>query len=52
MDRGRFRRRLEKMLAGDPPRASFAMATTPTMADVLLVPQMFSARRFGVDLAA
>lgn len=24
---------------------------TPTMADVLLVPQMFSARRFGVDTA-
>ena len=24
---------------------------TPTMADVLLVPQMFSARRFGADIA-
>jgi len=30
----------------------FAFGDTPTFADCLLVPQMFNARRFGVDLAA
>ncbi|HSN18384.1 MAG TPA: maleylacetoacetate isomerase [Gammaproteobacteria bacterium] len=41
---------LEKMLAKDPATGKFCHGDTPTMADVLLVPQMFSARRFGVDL--
>src|SRR5579859_7177672 len=41
---------LEKMLAGNPATGEFCHGDTPTMADVLLVPQMFSSRRFGVDL--
>jgi maleylpyruvate isomerase len=43
---------LETMLAGDPATGKFCHGDTPTMADVLLVPQMFSARRFGADLEA
>jgi maleylpyruvate isomerase len=43
---------LEKMLAGDPVTGEFCHGDTPTMADVLLVPQMFSARRFGAELEA
>ena len=41
---------LEKMLAGDSATGEFCHGDTPTMADVLLVPQMFSARRFGADV--
>ena len=41
---------LEKTLANDSATGEFCHGDTPTMADVLLVPQMFSARRFGVDL--
>ena len=41
---------LEKMLAGDPATGQFCHGDTPTLADVFLVPQMFSSRRFGVDL--
>ncbi|HEY1992145.1 MAG TPA: maleylacetoacetate isomerase [Gammaproteobacteria bacterium] len=41
---------LEKMLAGDPATGEFCHGDTPGMADVLLVPQLFSSRRFGVDL--
>lgn len=33
-------------------RGPFAYGDAPTAADVFLVPQVFSARRFGVDLAA
>jgi len=29
----------------------FALGDTPTMADICIVPQVFNARRFGVDLA-
>jgi len=29
----------------------FALGETPTLADICLVPQVFNARRFGVDLA-
>ena len=43
---------LEKMLAEDPATGEFCHGDTPTMADVLLVPQMFSARRFGAELEA
>jgi maleylpyruvate isomerase len=43
---------LEKMLANDPATGEFCHGDTPTMADVLLVPQMFSARRFEADLNA
>lgn len=41
---------LEKMLAGHPATGKFCHGDAPTMADVLLVPQMFSAKRFGADL--
>ncbi|MBP4047814.1 maleylacetoacetate isomerase [Chromobacterium violaceum] len=40
---------LEKMLAESPSR--YAAGDEPTLADVCLLPQVFSARRFGVDLA-
>lgn len=43
---------LEKMVSGDAAPGKFCHGDAPTMADVLLVPQMFSARRFGVDLTA
>ncbi|MEO1039730.1 MAG: maleylacetoacetate isomerase [Pseudomonadota bacterium] len=40
-------------LAGAAPGANgFLFADTATMAEVYLVPQMFNARRFGVDLSA
>jgi maleylacetoacetate isomerase len=32
--------------------SSFCFGDTPTLADICLVPQMFSADRFGVDLSA
>ena len=41
---------LEKLLM-DGSTGKCCHGDTPTMADVLLVPQMFSARRFGVDTA-
>jgi|SRR5579859_1660245 len=43
---------LEKMVAGDAAIGKFCHGETPTIADVLLAPQMFSARRFGVDVTA
>jgi len=42
---------LEKMVAGNQATGKCCHGDTPSMADVLLVPQMFSARRFGVDVA-
>ena len=41
---------LEEMLARDPSRGRFCHGESPTMADVCLVPQVFNARRFSVDL--
>jgi maleylpyruvate isomerase len=41
---------LETMLSTDQQRRNFCFGTTPTLADVYLVPQMESARRFNVDL--
>lgn len=41
---------LEAELANSPTRGTFCFGDTPTMADCALVPQMFSAMRFGVDL--
>nr|WP_199064639.1 maleylacetoacetate isomerase [Chromobacterium sp. ASV5] len=41
---------LEPQLAAAPAR--YALGDLPTLADVCLLPQVFSARRFGVDLAA
>lgn len=42
---------LEAMLAADPGRGRFCFGHTPTLADVYLVPQVESARRFEVDLS-
>ncbi len=43
---------LEAELARSASRGKFCVGDTPTMADCALVPQMFSATRFGVDTAA
>jgi maleylpyruvate isomerase len=43
---------LEVMLAEDKTRGDFCHGGQPSMADVYLIPQIESARRFGVDLAA
>lgn len=42
---------IEALLAADAARGAFCVGDTPTLADVHLVPQVESARRFGVDLA-
>jgi maleylpyruvate isomerase len=42
---------LEALLASDPARGDFCFGDAPTLADVYLVPQVESARRFGIDLA-
>jgi maleylpyruvate isomerase len=42
---------IEALLASDPRRGAFCFGAAPTLADVYLVPQVESARRFGVDLA-
>ena len=42
---------LEKLLADDPATGKCCHGDTPTIADVFLVPQMFSARRFDTDLS-
>jgi maleylpyruvate isomerase len=41
----------EALLAADPARGRFSFGDTPTLADVYLVPQVESARRFKVDLS-
>ncbi|WP_199917239.1 maleylacetoacetate isomerase [Parazoarcus communis] len=41
---------LETMLAADTRRGSFCFGNAPSLADVYLVPQVESARRFNVDL--
>jgi len=41
---------LERTLLRDPATGRFCHGATPTMADVCLVPQVFNARRFAVDL--
>jgi len=41
---------LEAMLAKDPRTGSFCHGEAPTLADVLLVPQIFNARRFDCRL--
>ena len=43
---------LEIELASSPTRGKFCFGDTPTMADCALVPQLFSAARFGVDTTA
>lgn len=42
---------LEGELRRDPQRGRYCVGDTPTMADCCLVPQLFAARRFGLDLA-
>lgn len=42
---------LERMLAGDPRTGACCHGDTPTLADLCLVPQVFNARRFGLELA-
>lgn len=42
---------MEQLLASYGSAGKCCHGDTPTMADVLLAPQMFSARRFGVDVA-
>jgi maleylpyruvate isomerase len=41
---------LEEHLAGDSRTGTFCFGDTPTMADVCLVPQVFNAQRFKIDL--
>lgn len=41
----------EALLAADPARGRFSFGDTPTVADVYLIPQVESARRFKVDLS-
>ena len=40
---------VEGLIARNP--GPFAFGAAPTLADILIVPQLFNARRFGVDLA-
>ena len=42
---------IEALLAQDKARGSFCHGNAPTLADVYLIPQIESARRFGVDLS-
>ncbi|WLE60692.1 maleylacetoacetate isomerase [Burkholderia plantarii] len=42
---------LETRLANDPRTGRLAYGNTPTIADCCLIPQLYNAQRFGVDLA-
>jgi maleylacetoacetate isomerase len=42
---------LEELLARDPSRGRFCHGDAPSLADVCLVPQVFNARRYSVNLA-
>lgn len=42
---------LEKLLSGNPGTGKFCHGNQPTIADICLVPQVFNAKRFSVDLA-
>ena len=41
----------EAILAGDAATGAFCHGDTPTLADACLVPQVYNAIRFGLDLA-
>ncbi|MFO1493586.1 MAG: maleylacetoacetate isomerase [Lysobacterales bacterium] len=43
---------LEELLAGNPSTGEFCEGDEPTLADCCLVPQVYNARRFGLDLQA
>lgn len=43
---------METLLAGDAATGAFCHGQAPGMADCCLVPQVFNARRFGVDMSA
>jgi maleylpyruvate isomerase len=43
---------LESILSSDASRVGFCYGSAPTLADCYLIPQIFSARRFGVNLNA
>jgi maleylpyruvate isomerase len=43
---------LEKRLADDQRVGKLTFGDTPTIADLCIVPQVFNARRFGIDLTA
>jgi maleylpyruvate isomerase len=42
---------IETLMAADTKRGAFCFGNTPTIADIYLVPQLESARRFEVDLS-
>ena len=42
---------MEEMLADDPATGTFCHGETPTIADCCLVPQLYNARRFALDLS-
>lgn len=42
----------ETLLAGHPSTGDFCEGEAPTLADCCLIPQIYNARRFGVDMAA
>ena len=43
---------LEKLLAEDKERGDFCYGNNPTLVECYLIPQVYSARRFGVDMSA
>ncbi len=43
---------LEKLLEEDKQRGNFCYGNSPTLADCYLIPQVYSARRFEVDMSA
>jgi maleylacetoacetate isomerase len=43
---------MEKMLAGNPATGKCCHGDQPSLADICLVPQVFNARRFEVDMPA
>ncbi|MDE2235741.1 MAG: maleylacetoacetate isomerase [Gammaproteobacteria bacterium] len=43
---------LENLLASNPATGEFCHGNTPSLADICLVPQVFNAKRFSVDLSA
>lgn len=45
-------RAVEEMLGGDPSTGTFCEGDTPGMADLCLIPQVYNAVRFGVDMTA